>query len=337
MRFDFLIASERSGSNLMVRILNSHSKVCGPAPTHLIRTFVWNRKNYGNLSIDANWMALITDVSALLGNQLGKWKTVWPAKKLEKSVSERRLAAVIKTVYEAEASTMGKQRLFVKENQAALLAPFIMRSFPEARFLHLVRDPRDMALSWKLSPNHPGGVMRGSRVWHEDQIQAQFVCGGLYSAERVMTVRYEDLLAFPGKILRKICGFLDLTFEENMLEFYSDRLTRENAGRLKDWANLARPIMADNYTKYKKNLSEPENQWIESICGHGMKHYGYITEFPLTVPHEALERQLGELENNFTREKTEKTTVALDSEEKQIRQKRLDVIRRIVNRRPVAC
>lgn len=52
MKFDFLICSERSGSNLITKLLDNHSKYCGPTPPHLLRVFYPVLDKYGDLNVD---------------------------------------------------------------------------------------------------------------------------------------------------------------------------------------------------------------------------------------------------------------------------------------------
>jgi hypothetical protein len=334
MRFDFLVSSERSGTNLLVRLLNKHSLVCGPSPTHLVRTFVRNRNIYGDLRNDHNWETLLGDAAAVFNNQLGKWATSWSVDKLRDCVPERNLTALIRTIYETEAAVHGKKRLFLKENHAATLIPFYLCSFPGGRFIHLVRDPRDVALSWKRSNNHPGGVMQASRVWQRDQAEALMASGGLYDSNQFMTLRYEDLIKVPELSLRKICTFLDLEFEGDMLNFHEDSLTRDNATRIQDWANLSRPLMKTNSAKYGTGLSKSENLWIEMVCHAEMQRFGYMPEYSSDEAPNYLERQIEELERQIH---LEKQSSHEDSGENLIRQKRLEVIRRIASRSSAVC
>ena len=66
MHFDFLICSERSGSNLITKILDSHPSVCGPFPALLIKNIGWYLFRYGDLQNDSNWRTLLTDVADYL-------------------------------------------------------------------------------------------------------------------------------------------------------------------------------------------------------------------------------------------------------------------------------
>jgi len=52
MQFDFLLCSERSGSNLTAKVLDGHPEVCGPFPSHMIRTFSENYYRYGEVGRD---------------------------------------------------------------------------------------------------------------------------------------------------------------------------------------------------------------------------------------------------------------------------------------------
>ncbi len=61
MDFDFLFCSERSGSNLITKIMNAHPDICGPSPTHALRVFCHQYFRYGDLRNDAHWRVLIDD------------------------------------------------------------------------------------------------------------------------------------------------------------------------------------------------------------------------------------------------------------------------------------
>lgn len=330
MRFDFLVSSERSGSNLLTRILDNHSSVCGPTPSHLVRTLVRNRHNYASLDIEHNWISLTEDVADLLSCQLGEWITTTVAVDIRRSAISRTLGDVIRAVYEVEALANGKSRLFIKENQAAQLVPFYLSTFPNCKIIHLVRDPRDMALSWKHSDNHPGAVMHASTIWNEEQNQALLLSNCLRDSNNFMTVRYEDLLSNPEKTLRLVCEHLGLDFEEQMLEFHSSDRTERNAKRLRDWTNLAKPVMKNNFNKYKNGLAESEIRWIEHICQGTMRLFGYQPDFDIDNLPEAVEREIKQIEVEILKQKKS----YMSTNETEIRKRRLKVIEQILNRIP---
>ncbi len=66
MKFSFLMCSERSGSNLITRMLDAHSGICGPATKHLINPVARNAFRYEPLERPGHWQALLDDIHHLL-------------------------------------------------------------------------------------------------------------------------------------------------------------------------------------------------------------------------------------------------------------------------------
>ncbi len=146
-----LMCSERSGSNLITRMMGAHPDVCSPAPSHLIRILAENRCRYGDLQNDDLWQRLLNDAVNLLHTQLGNWRCTWTASALRLAVPQRSLGALVRHLFASEAQAAGCGRLFIKENHIHRYLPFLQRTFPDLQIVYLVRDPRDMALSWKNS------------------------------------------------------------------------------------------------------------------------------------------------------------------------------------------
>ncbi|MFH0945092.1 MAG: sulfotransferase [Planctomycetota bacterium] len=326
MDLTFLICSERSGSNLITRMLDAHPEVCGPPPTHAVRTFALNILRYGDLTREENWIDLTEDLADLLKNQLGAWRTSTRGEEIRREATERSLAAALRVPYEREAAAHGKQALFIKENQTERLLPYILTAFPTSKFVYLVRDPRDMALSWKLSSNHPGRVARGAETWKRNQERGIACYGFLKPTGRIHLLRYEDLIEDPEREMIRICRFLDLPYSAEMLSFHVQGSTRANASRLRDWENLARPVMSGNSNKYRAALSRPEIEFVEALFREEMVFLSYPLEF-----------EPGDLER--AREALEKldagageSAAKVDGGEIEIRERRLQVLRRILSR-----
>ena len=66
MDFNFLVSSERSGSNLVTKIMDAHPDICGPSPKHLIRVMGLDHYRYGDLSRAQVWNRLLEDVNLIL-------------------------------------------------------------------------------------------------------------------------------------------------------------------------------------------------------------------------------------------------------------------------------
>jgi hypothetical protein len=277
VQFSFLICSERSGSNLITRMLDAHSQICGPATKHLINPVARNAFRYEPLERPANWQALLDDIHALLNAEFSHWRQGFSLDDLRRLAEPGDVAGLIRKIFAAEAH--GKTQVFIKENQVYEFIAFLLIHFPEANYVYQVRDPRDMALSWKQNPGHPGGVCRAARQWQSDQQNSLKLYSELRRLGRARLVRYEELISEPERVLTEVLAMLGLTWEPGMLAFHESELTRANAGQQHAWANLDKAVMTGNSQKYRSELSPDEIRAIESICANEMRHLGYACEF----------------------------------------------------------
>ena len=291
MHFDFLICSERSGSNLITKILDAHSEVCGPSPTHLTRTGGLNLYRYGDLLREENWKTLVSDSVNLVQNKIAVWESKVEEEELHKEVKDRRFSEIVRYIYEKEASAQGKKRLFVKENHTHSYISFLLSHFPEARFLWMVRDPRDMALTWKEAGTAQGGVKSGAKMWFHDQSESLKAYGFLRDTGRIMRIRFEDLLSKTESTVRGVCDFLDLRFEPGMLEFHQQSNTAVNSNRLTSWRDLQKPVLKNNFNLFRDRLSEAENRYVELLCAEEMDIFGYSREYERDIPAEEAARE----------------------------------------------
>jgi hypothetical protein len=279
MDFTFLMSSERSGSNLITKIMDSHTEYCGPSPTHLFRILLGNNLKYGSLNDDRNWEILLEDTIELYNTKIGVWRLPLEFNRLKSEISACSITDVLKFIYQSEAWANGKSKLFVKENNIYDFIYFLLTDFDDAKFVYLVRDPRDMALSWKLSPNLRGCVIRAGNTWKRDQTKYLKIFSCLKLKNRAILMRYEDLLTRPDYSLKRLCNFLGVQFENQLLAFRDSNLTAQNANSSADWRNLNKPLMTRNFNKYLLHLSEEEIKYIECLCAEEMDILGYRREF----------------------------------------------------------
>ena len=142
--------------------------------------------------------------------------------------------------------------------------PLLLKHFPSARVLHVVRDVRDLCVSVR---NTWGKDLRRSAWrWGQDVLTAHRQC--LLMAERCLEVKFEELQQNPAQQMRRICLFLDLTF--------SPELTRgsepvEENSRVAGRAGIVR----DPARKFETRLTPSEIASIESLAWHAMQALSY--------------------------------------------------------------
>jgi hypothetical protein len=164
----------------------------------------------------------------------------------------------IAAVYETYAANQGKQRWGDKTPMYMQHLRLLERLFPVALFVHLVRDGRDVALSFLSMPR---GIV--TETWGRPRTVAGFACqwrsevlaaralGKRSGPGRYLEVRYEALVAEPEGELRRICDFAGLPYEPGMLEYagsvdlsakpHQQSLSRPPTPGLRDWRETMAP------------------------------------------------------------------------------------------------
>jgi len=159
--------------------------------------------------------------------------------------------------------------------------------WPDARYIHVLRDPRDVARSC-IGMGWVGNVFHGARIWieaeeHFKRLKAQI------SSDHYFELRYEELVRDPQSVLRGVCEFLNLEYDAQMLS-YSEHssYSKPNPKLIEQW---------------RHKLSPREVQRVEWRCGSLLGECGYqASEYGL---HEvgAAERVYLGVDNSIKRTK----------------------------------
>jgi len=151
----------------------------------------------------------------------------------------------------------------------------------DARFVVVVRDGRDVALSVTRVPFGANNVWAAARAW------AQGIRLGLEAEhrhpERVATVRYEDLVTRPAAEAARVCGFLGLEFRAEMLEIERtdpDKILKEQAGWFTNvWAGINTSAVG----KWKREMTPAQQQLFARVAGPELEAVGYEAGEPARV------------------------------------------------------
>jgi len=158
--------------------------------------------------------------------------------------------------------------------------------YPDARFLHIVRDGRDVACSYlevmqnkSSSPYAPKLITDIESIANEWSANVSMAADFLNSltSSRKMTVRYEDLVNQPEYILTPICSWLDLAFEPEILEFHDiNRRKQLEPALTMDWKQRTmEPISANTVGRYSALLSAEEQELFSMTAGRTLTKFGY--------------------------------------------------------------
>jgi hypothetical protein len=204
-------------------------------------------------------------------------------------------------IYSEEAACQGKKGVFIKEIAAYHLIPYFTTHFPGCRFVYQVRDPRDVALSWKnrdwwWACGETAGIRHAARVWKQDQEVAMQRYCELRDTGDIVILRYEDLLADPTLTLHRVCDCLGVAYSERMLDFYQSKRSKEDSEKRTVFKNLSKPLQRGNCGKFVEGLTPEESMWIESWCEREMCLLGYEPYYEKTLPFERIDKLVAEQE-----------------------------------------
>ena len=295
----FIMSSERSGSNLVRRMLGAHTDVAAPPPPHLWRVFQPLIGHYGPLDQEANWSALLKDMLTLTqvsGSHL-EWKHALEVSEVVPLMRSTSLSGIAGALYEAYARREGASHWACKENNLFDHALRIAAVYPEARFIYLVRDGRDVACSIRKIPTHDQHPFFIAAEWQAEQRKAIEVHEDLLPSGRCRLLRYEELIEAPEQHLRALCDWLELEFQPGMLSFHEDRESREDAAKTEFWKNLDKPVMSSNRAKFQTELTPDQVAIFESVAGRELERLGYPRAAARGAPASGLRRFVYKLQN----------------------------------------
>ena len=279
----FLICSERSGSNLISSIVGAHPRVYSHPPYHMGRDLLLRLHDVAAGGVSANAFRVLRENAVL---RVAKYRGDDEAARLDAwlgqqtKISPRAIARYIFQEMPVEAHG---RHAFIKENNAHQLLFFLVDCFPDAKFIFQVRDPRDFLLSavarrTRWLGNKFGSVRNALNVWREDQIGG-LTAYALLGPERVFLQRYEDLVARFDETVGRLCEFLGLEFDDGMRQFHEADSAQKLAVKGGPRENLAKPLMTENFRKYRKGLSRGRIRMVEAYVGDLMDRFGYPREF----------------------------------------------------------
>jgi hypothetical protein len=268
-----IVGTERSGSNLLRLILNAHSAIAIPHPPHIVAYFHRLERYYRHLPDDVAFAKLTDDVLRHIAQHLQPWP-ILPDRRQLLRVSPRDLLALYLAAYDQYLGPTGKLRWGCKSTFMLHHVESVLERLPAAQFIWLVRDPRDVANSSKSSVFNPYHPYFTAQLWTSQQTE------GLRLQLRLnrlswLRVSYESLVQSPHETVHRICGFLGISFQPQMLQFFETSDARTLATAARDWRNVGQPISSGSVNSHRSRLSTSEIDAVESVAGEVMETLGY--------------------------------------------------------------
>lgn len=288
----FVVGVSRSGTTLLRLMLDAHPDLTIPAETHfvpMVANAVDRALEEGASTQTVRQRAL----EAMTGHPR------WGDFRLDEADVRARMAQhdplspgdAIRSFYEACAALEGKPRWGDKSPPYTYKAGRIQKALPEARFVHIIRDGRDVALSLSEVSWGPDDITVAAEKWVSELRKARKRSKNLMRGT-YMEVHYEDLVTDPEPTLRRIAEFVDLPWDDAMLN-YPERAAERMRGEME---RTLKPLGGGTITaeertrqhqlvfekpsasragRWRTDMSPENRKAFEAVAGGLLKKLGY--------------------------------------------------------------
>jgi hypothetical protein len=282
-----IVGSPRSGTTLLRFMLDAHPDLAIPPETGFL-TFAPKPRGRGD-KLRENFFRVITNYPEPV--------PAWPDFEMPEESFRAALAEInpftisegYRAFYRLYAARFGKSRWGDKTPLYCLGLDAIRRILPEARFIHIIRDGRDAALSLRRMWFSPGWEIETQAAYWRKCILAARRAGR--GRADYIEVRYEDLILNPRATLQQVCDHSGLSYDRAMLDYYTrtpERL-KEHKGRtradgtplltqeqrLLQQARTTTPPDPTCVFAWKRVMSADERQRFQRVAGELLKDLGY--------------------------------------------------------------
>jgi sulfotransferase family protein len=198
-------------------------------------------------------------------------------------------ADVARTFYAFYAARFGKERWGDKTPTYGAALDRIEQILPEARFIHIIRDGRDVALSVRPLWFRPGETVEACAADWAARIDDTRARGSRVA--HYLEVRYEALVTQSTLVLQEICKFIDLRFEPQMLCYYlgagarlaehqaryaeDGRVLISKAQRVENQRLVKEPPRADRVGRWKTEMTAEDLERFDAVAGDWLARLGY--------------------------------------------------------------
>ncbi|WP_299114843.1 sulfotransferase [uncultured Winogradskyella sp.] len=264
----FIVGVQRSGTTLLRLLLNSHSEIAVPEEASFLKPLL--KKKWIKDPICGEKLEKM--VNYLRKNEQFK---LWnfdrePLLQEIENKSQVTIKEVMEIMYSSYAShesksIWGDKSLFFSKME------LIFQMFPKAKFIHIVRDGRDVFNSWRKMDQSMSNPSVMALDWG---LKTYLVEKSMQNIpkENLLLIRYEDLLNNPKQTLESICKFINVGFEDKMLRFHqtSNKYIGKHHSDL-----IFKAIDNSNIKKWERLLTSKEKRIYQIISGRYLKKYGY--------------------------------------------------------------
>jgi len=276
--FVFIVGCSRSGTTLLKRMINAHSEVAIPLESHWITKYYEERRG---LTPDGHVQPNLLR-HLLKHRKFSKLK--FSRDELESLIpSDGAISYTdfVSAIYDLYGRRKGKKLVGDKTPPYTRQIPLLHSLWPKSKFVHIIRDGRDVGLSvlnWKRARTTVGRI----GTWHEHPVSTVALWwkwyvrlgregGRALGPDLYYELRYEALLENPERECRGVCNFLGLRFDSAMLTYHENRTKTDPGLDAKAaWLPPTRGLR-----NWKTQMAEEDLEKFEAAGGDLLDELGY--------------------------------------------------------------
>ena len=272
----FVIGSGRCGTTLFRRLMQAQGNTYIPPENWALGRCIRQYHKYGRVM---DWKDMVDLQVGTLSHRSHHWFEK-PPRDLVRSLhalpaEKRSLAALINAEYIYHAALKDQKPKRWGDNSPGNVfhAEAISEVFPDARFVHLLRDGVDVVASWlKYSP-YKGDLEGAAGKWKWSvRLARQFM---EKYPEKAIEVRYEDLVSEPEIKLKFICEFLDHPFDPEKIESKEPIDSMGDVTGREQHEKVTRSISTDSIGKGRRNLESRQKRKVDELIDETLVDMGY--------------------------------------------------------------
>lgn len=268
----FVVGAARSGTTMLQLMLNAHPNIAILGELHYFDQILQIKNRIGDLCDEEN----IDNMFNLLSKTY-HYRFLSQADELFRKVKQRMLKeseqsfeGFYKSTLEEFGKAQNARRFGEKTPSNIDYLDDLLKIFPKAKIIHIIRDPRAVVASSIKMPTNSKDILIHSLRWRCEMLYSKKVTK---DASVYFEIRYEDLIDDTEKSLKKICQFIGEDYHERMLEFHRDANRFIKGEPWKNGTN--KPIYRSSKKKWTRELSPGQILLIQKFTGEMAKDYGY--------------------------------------------------------------
>jgi len=258
----FIGGAGRSGTTLLRVMLDSHSQIaCGPE------------------------LKVLPSVASLWADLGQRFTGALAASHVHGEDLDRAFGVLVRSLLDPQRRAAGKARSAEKSPNNVFVFGHLHRMFPDAAFVHLLRDGRDVVASlltmdWTTPDGTPIAYTKSARLaaryWASAVQAARAFAQETAGQAHYLELRYEDLVTAPEATLRRLLAFVGEAWEPAVLAYHEQH--RDLAGESSADA-VVRPVSRAAVGRWQRDLPLLDRQPVKEEIGALLIELGYATDY----------------------------------------------------------